>query len=373
MEYAGEDQLSVKGRVTECSSIIAKLLKTKTDPDLQIALRHVASFNAINEGKLKKANRLLREIEAFLPETKNEAEHRLQWYPLKSLAKLREGRYDMGIVFAKEALPLVDTVAPGCMTAWMLINHAWFLTEIAAGQDDEGDRQFLLRKAEKDYQDAIDHADNEHPEQMHYFQLRVPQFAKIGLAFLYLGCRELVDSSRLEISQDVSLDNIRKAKSLIAALDKEEMVCSVSTFLLKMAKACLYYRLGSYQVAYDLAKEGKAFATKQSLGVPQCTVMNTTVDCSDKGFIQVPDTIPADTTRLDLSSNNIQQLDDFSFSTLPLLTSLDLSSNSLVTIQPAAFYNLSKLRELSLSRNNLSALPSTDIPTAEVTGCSFSL
>ncbi|XP_019626487.1 PREDICTED: toll-like receptor 3 [Branchiostoma belcheri] len=86
--------------------------------------------------------------------------------------------------------------------------------------------------------------------------------------------------------------------------------------------------------------------------------MNTTVDCSDKGFIQVPANIPADTTSLDLSSNNIQQLDDYSFSTLPLLTSLDLSSNSLVTIQPAAFYNLSKLRELSLSRNNLSALPS---------------
>ncbi|CAH1266091.1 Hypp3301 [Branchiostoma lanceolatum] len=257
--------LSAKGKVAQCRSIIAKLLRTKTDPDSQVALRHAASLNAINEGSFEKANRLLGEVEAFLPETCHEAEHRIRWFHQKSMVKLAEGKYKMGIVLVDEALPLLDTVAPGCITAWMLINRAWFLTEIAATEDDDSDRRFLMKTAERDFQHAIEHAENEDPKQMRHFQLRVPRFAQIGLALLYLGCRESVDNFKLGVS-NVSLDDMRKAKDVIARLDKEGTVCNSGQFRFMMAKTFLYYRLGSYQQAVDLAQEAKNFATEHSFG-----------------------------------------------------------------------------------------------------------
>ncbi|XP_019630142.1 PREDICTED: uncharacterized protein LOC109474296 [Branchiostoma belcheri] len=259
--------LSAKGKVTECRQTIGKLLKAKTDPDFQVSLRHGASQNAINAGNLEEASRLLREIESILPETSHETEHRLRWYHQKSFLKLRARKYDMGLLWVQEAIPLIETVAPGCITGWLLVNHAWFLTEIAAGQDDEEDRRFLIKKAETDYQHAIEHAEREDPKQMLHFQSRLPQFAKIGLALMYLGCRESCDNSRLGIiSKDVSLEDIRKAKNVIASLDKEGMLCNISKFLLKVVKSCLLYRQGSYQQAYDLALEARDFATKHSFG-----------------------------------------------------------------------------------------------------------
>ncbi|CAH1266090.1 Hypp3300 [Branchiostoma lanceolatum] len=133
-------KLSTEGKILKCCSIIKQLMKTKTDPDFQVALRHAASFNAINEEDVTKANHLLRQVTAFLPETMHETEHRLWWSRLKSLAKMREGKCDVGIVFAKETLPLLDTMAPGSMTGWVLLNHARLVSEIAAGQDDDDDR-----------------------------------------------------------------------------------------------------------------------------------------------------------------------------------------------------------------------------------------
>eukprot|EP00058_Branchiostoma_floridae_P016761 XP_002602249.1 hypothetical protein BRAFLDRAFT_76938 [Branchiostoma floridae] len=257
--------LSAKGEGAKCRRVIAKLLRTKTDPDSQVALRHAASLNAINEGDFEKANRLLREVEAFLPDTTHEAEHRIRWFHQKSMVKLAEGKYKKGIVLVEEALPLLDRVAPGCMTAWMLINRAWFLTEIAAEQDDDDDRRFLMKTAERDYQHAIEHAENEDPKQMRHFQLRVPRFAKIGLALLYLGCIESVDNFKLGVSK-VSLDDLRKAKDVIGALDQEGNVCYSGQFRFMMAKTFMHYRLGSYQQALDLAQEAKDFATEHSFG-----------------------------------------------------------------------------------------------------------
>ncbi|CAH1263466.1 Hypp2709 [Branchiostoma lanceolatum] len=120
-----------------------------------------------------------------------------------------------------------------------------------------------MKKAQEAYQRTIEHAESEHPKQMLHSQSRVPQLAKIGLALLYLGCRESVDISRLGFSK-VSLDDLTKAKNVIAVLDKGGTVCNVSEFLLMMTKTCLHYRLGSYQRAYDLAQEAKAFATEHS-------------------------------------------------------------------------------------------------------------
>ncbi|XP_066280412.1 uncharacterized protein [Branchiostoma lanceolatum] len=259
--------LTSEGKILKCHSTIAKLMKTKADPDSQVSLRHAASLNAIYEGEFKKANRLLREVSAILPDTRNEAEHRLWWGNLKSVVKMREGNINMGIVFAKEALPLLEAVAPGCMTAWLLLNHALLLTEIAAGQDDDDDRHFLVQRAETDYCHAIEHAENDHSKQMlnSQLRLRVSPYAKIGLALLYLGCGISGDISRLAIS-DVPLDQIGKAKSVIAALDRDGTVCNSTKFWLMMVKTCLHYRQGSYQQAYELAQEAKVFASEHSFG-----------------------------------------------------------------------------------------------------------
>ncbi|XP_066279998.1 uncharacterized protein [Branchiostoma lanceolatum] len=257
-------KLSAEGKMSKCSIIIAKLMTTKTDPDFQVSLHIAASLNAICDGDFVKANRLLSGAEMYLPGTKYEAEHRIMWSCMKSVAMLRVGNYNMGIILAKEGLPLIDMVAPGCLTAWMLFNHGWLMTEIAASQADAEDRKFLLVKAEKDYQQAIEHAENEHPKQMLHSQSRVPRFAKIGLALLYLGCKESVNNCRLEISVDISSDDLRKAKNMIAALDKEGTACNLSKFFLIMAKTCLQYRLGKYQEAYELAQKAKVFATNHS-------------------------------------------------------------------------------------------------------------
>ncbi|XP_078597359.1 uncharacterized protein LOC144873677 [Branchiostoma floridae x Branchiostoma japonicum] len=257
--------LTVEGKIPKCRNVIAKLMKTKTDPDYQVSLRHAASLNAIYEGDFKKVSRLLREASAILPKTTNETVHRLWWGNMKSLAKLREGNCDVGIVFAKEALPLLDMAPPGCLTAWMLINHALLLTEIAVTQEDD-DRRFLVKMAERDYQQAVEHAEYEPTNQMLHSQTRVPQFAKMGLAFLYLGCTfgTLVDFSLG--TTDISLEDIKRAQNLIGALERDGMACDSGRFQLMVAKVCLYYRLGSYQQALGLARKAKDFVTKHSFG-----------------------------------------------------------------------------------------------------------
>ncbi|XP_019633896.1 PREDICTED: uncharacterized protein LOC109477254 [Branchiostoma belcheri] len=258
-------KLSTEGKILECYSIVMKLMKTKTDPDSQVTLRHAATFNAINEGDIKKANRLLREVTTFLPETIHETEHRLWWSRLKSLAKMREGKCEVGIIFAKETLPLLDRMTPGSVTGWVLHNHARLIREIATSQDDDDDRRLLMKMAEKHFHHAIEHTENEHPKHMIHSQSRVPQFAKISLAFLYLGCMVTGDTFRLG-SSDIFLDDIRKAKNVIASLDKEGMASNSFKFWLMMAKTCLHCRLGSYQQAYDLAQNAKVFAAKHSFG-----------------------------------------------------------------------------------------------------------
>ncbi|XP_078673359.1 uncharacterized protein LOC144912241 isoform X1 [Branchiostoma floridae x Branchiostoma belcheri] len=257
-------QLSAEGKIYKCHRTIERLRKVKTDPDSQVSLRHAAALNAINEGNFERASRLLGEVEVLLPDTRNEDEHRLRWYHQKSLLKLQQGKHAAGIQLTEEALSLVSIMAPGCISAWLLINHAWFLTKIAADEDDTNDRRVLVRKAEKFYQQAMDHSESEYPTQMLYFQSRVPQYAKIGLAFLYLGCWQSVDNCRIGISTDLSWDDIRKAKDIVEEVQNEGSVCNKSKVLLLVVKACLQYRLGSYYEAYDLAGEAKKLAAEHS-------------------------------------------------------------------------------------------------------------
>ncbi|CAH1263303.1 Hypp2657 [Branchiostoma lanceolatum] len=240
------------------------LRKVRTDPDSQITLRHAATINAINAGDFEKAYRLLGEVEVLLADTTNEDEHRLEWFQHKSVAKMWEGKHAAGIYLTEEALGHVETMSPGCISAWLLINHALFLTKIAADEENINERRTLTKKAERFYQLAIQHAREEYQGQMPHFQSRVPQFAYTGLALLYLGCWESADSSRLGICTAVPPEDIKKARNTIAAVEKQGTGCNVIKFLLTVAKACLQYRLVNHNEAYELARQAKDFATEHS-------------------------------------------------------------------------------------------------------------
>ncbi|XP_069484161.1 leucine-rich repeat-containing protein 17 [Ambystoma mexicanum] len=77
------------------------------------------------------------------------------------------------------------------------------------------------------------------------------------------------------------------------------------------------------------------------------------LDCRRKALETVPDDIPPDTVKLDLSHNVIKQLHLKEFEDLRSLEILNLSNNGMETIDPAAFSGLVNLQELDLSSNNL--------------------
>ncbi|XP_059162455.1 toll-like receptor 4 [Physella acuta] len=93
-----------------------------------------------------------------------------------------------------------------------------------------------------------------------------------------------------------------------------------------------------------------------------CTEDKTTqqfnVDCSNRQLQNIPD-LPPQTTRLDLSLNNINKIQSFFFSNLTQLSYLDLSYNKLCHIFNNTFYGMHSLKWLSLMRNNLIYLNST--------------
>ncbi|KAJ1161697.1 hypothetical protein NDU88_002179 [Pleurodeles waltl] len=77
------------------------------------------------------------------------------------------------------------------------------------------------------------------------------------------------------------------------------------------------------------------------------------LDCKLKELQRVPDDIPPDIVKLDLSNNVIKQLRSKDFEDLHSLQILNLSNNGLDAIDPAAFSGLVNLHELDLSNNNL--------------------
>ncbi|KAI1882127.1 hypothetical protein AGOR_G00247480 [Albula goreensis] len=79
--------------------------------------------------------------------------------------------------------------------------------------------------------------------------------------------------------------------------------------------------------------------------------------CSDLGLKTVPDTIPADTTLLDLQNNKISEIRENDFKTLKGLHALILVNNKITIIHPKAFMPLGKLQRLYLSKNLLKEMP----------------
>ncbi|ESO83816.1 hypothetical protein LOTGIDRAFT_132833, partial [Lottia gigantea] len=80
---------------------------------------------------------------------------------------------------------------------------------------------------------------------------------------------------------------------------------------------------------------------------------STFLNCSGLGFLNVPKNLPVNTTRLDLSSNNITTLFNNDFSELTNLQYLDLSINLISLIQVNVFNGLQTLQELHLFGHRL--------------------
>ncbi|WKX98850.1 hypothetical protein Q1695_014046 [Nippostrongylus brasiliensis] len=81
-------------------------------------------------------------------------------------------------------------------------------------------------------------------------------------------------------------------------------------------------------------------------------------DCSDRGLTEMPTEIPPSTTVLDLKGNLLEMLPRTSFAGLgESLVHLDLSRNNLRNIDGHAFRDLKKLRTLNLRRNHLRSIP----------------
>uniref|UniRef100_A0A8C3NK69 Uncharacterized protein n=1 Tax=Geospiza parvula TaxID=87175 RepID=A0A8C3NK69_GEOPR len=79
-------------------------------------------------------------------------------------------------------------------------------------------------------------------------------------------------------------------------------------------------------------------------------------DCSERGLLEVPWSLSANTSALWLAHNFISVLGPRSFPPLPGLRLLSLAHNRLELIHPQALRGLGALQELDLSHNHLSVL-----------------
>ncbi|KAI4874803.1 hypothetical protein NFI96_021879 [Prochilodus magdalenae] len=82
------------------------------------------------------------------------------------------------------------------------------------------------------------------------------------------------------------------------------------------------------------------------------------VQCSDIGFKNVPEDIPADTSLLDLQNNKISEIRENDFKGLKGLHALILVNNKITIIHAKAFAPLVNLERLYLSKNLLKEVPS---------------
>ena len=112
--------------------------------------------------------------------------------------------------------------------------------------------------------------------------------------------------------------------------------------------------------------QGRFSCQKTSLAMCQCIENNVTlqriVDCSNARLTSIPNGIPAETTHLYLDQNNLEYLNETSFSKLNLgLRVLSLKHNKLRRFEVGVFKYLVNLEELALYNNSLEL--SSSLPT----------
>ncbi|XP_052473562.1 leucine-rich repeat and immunoglobulin-like domain-containing nogo receptor-interacting protein 1 [Carassius gibelio] len=96
------------------------------------------------------------------------------------------------------------------------------------------------------------------------------------------------------------------------------------------------------------------------LTCPQkCTCYHDTleVNCSSRHLTVVPEGLPSNAKRLDLSRNLLKTLARHQFSSLSKLEDLDLSENTISMIEVETFQGLKNLRYLRIKNNRLKILP----------------
>ncbi|XP_062590481.1 leucine-rich repeat-containing protein 15-like isoform X1 [Saccostrea cucullata] len=90
---------------------------------------------------------------------------------------------------------------------------------------------------------------------------------------------------------------------------------------------------------------------------PQCqSCSRGTADCRSKGLRDIPGKFPSDTVTIDLTENQLTDIQQSDFQGLPNVQNLRLSRNGLSAITPRAFKNLEQLMSLDLSLNPITRI-----------------
>ncbi|XP_055985225.1 leucine-rich repeat and transmembrane domain-containing protein 1 [Sorex fumeus] len=90
----------------------------------------------------------------------------------------------------------------------------------------------------------------------------------------------------------------------------------------------------------------------------RCFSSSHSVDCSQRGLVEIPSNLPPQTLMLHLQDNQINRLPAFAFRSVPQLIALNLGNNSLSFLASAAFHGLQHLQVLNLTQNSLHSLES---------------
>nr|XP_026691209.1 slit homolog 2 protein isoform X2 [Ciona intestinalis] len=88
-----------------------------------------------------------------------------------------------------------------------------------------------------------------------------------------------------------------------------------------------------------------------------CICSNGIADCRDRGLTALPASFPLDTTELRLEQNRIQLIPSFAFASYPQLRRIDISNNEIREIERDAFDGLTQLTSLVIYGNRISSLP----------------
>ncbi|XP_010873247.2 asporin [Esox lucius] len=95
--------------------------------------------------------------------------------------------------------------------------------------------------------------------------------------------------------------------------------------------------------------------------IPDCPVachcLLRVVQCSDFGWLSVPEQIPSETLMIDLQNNDITEIKEDDFKGMNKLYALFLVNNKISKIHPKAFRDLERLKLLYLSYNHITQIP----------------